>query len=1699
MDDTHSRARQEAQMMAQPLPNPPPAPILLSISTSSTDDIETMCTVVTPEGCTLVHDSSGDNLNPLSRRGFDHKVSNFPPASEPFISSSQNDGNYVNDNNDAGVTMDALTIDIKSILEPNEPFIADCPVHVISPIGSTPVCMNASSEESNAALSPRPMDSSQTPINTDEDTTNGDVTPLRHTLNSQEACVSPPYSSPSSSSNSSHPLEPPPPPPPPPSSAAQEALITFRSTKPTDHAPSLPPPITRGVSLDSSSQYPHHLNNNTRVLDDLERTGNNSDNEFSFHSEATSSDGEGSYFSEHLPSPKSAARHSMYGNRLPPGNSGNSGGGHSHHGPQSWMNPGPRGNWNRSGGGSSSSIGGGGRSGPCPSNNLDDQLRHPKYGQESDLSVSSSSGGDDGSVSTLGSAYPLSRTNSAPSPFTTSNNYRSGISNTGYGAVGEIFRNPHRPPMMPVLQQQGSHNNGNSNQSSGRDTPPPMPRTDSIETADDLLLSLTNTPSSHATSSNGNSNSKSNAMHTRILSTTGSMVSSSSEDCGLPSLESSCNGRDVQKNGGTIASVPIVNVVRKVGLQPNDNRRNRNMVTTDNNCENNTSKNINKKLHRRQGSYRSVGSVGGSIASGYRPDSIERKQKQLQKQQQQEPHKRSNQIRNPPPDESDCDTIASEITVDTTNHYDGNRARSHSDFAEKGRSHNKTGGHNVSRVPLEVKTSSLGTSRKVSEGRGPQQSGGSMEDRENELSPVKNNMTEKQMKIWRTRQLSNSPNRPPHSPASSDKLELIDSSPDRRLIRKESMEKSTGSILVYSEDDTDESSRFREMTAVAEDANRNACVGGVGNGERSNLSSSGRVTPEDMVIQTYSPASDIHSRTVEKAEQVVSSQSGEYDTSGATSMLQQSTVIPLHQTYSKGGNIEYVNNPPPDEYKVYAKRWIMLFWMSLLNLLSDWTCYSIAPISVLAKQKFNGAVNPEALVTLFLASNAVATALEPSVLARLGLRRTIVFGSFLLMVGNIIKSGGIPGLTDTPVDDEQGWRIYTGFLLVGLSQPLYQCTPALLSSSWFADKERTLATGVALNANQVGIGLSFIIGTTMVASGDDISTYFNLLSVLSILAFVGCFFQFKDAPPTPPSGSARIMRGSLEVNLGLEYGMDYVRQSMSMGGLRSGCTARPSRSTNHGQTPHPSLRRLESSSNGSSSSRQSSAGCRSKKDASIGQSRRTSSGGKYKKSRSSSKSSSKGSDHRQRNNSPVNMLLPSSSKHNQQSKNINRSSSSGRERGSRHVRQNSGGSGARHRSSRKGSGRSASSENGFGDNPIGPSPTSGMESTADCQRQIKSLEEEAASYGAIAPSSMMSSEPQGYRHRRHENNTSYYDTSEQIPNWHHNDNNRRDRHVEWQQQLQAAYISGHGERHNVPRGGNWSQREQYYEGQHYDMSPNEIIGNVGGGYPPDTPFTTLRHEHPDPSSTTRGGKMTHNHYQHSYAPYQYGNTVPVPVPVPIHPYLSQYQYQVPPSSWQGADSYYNYQQSSGAGQYHRQGAYLEHPTPIIPHPSNQLPPPESEVDVGAEPIVTQMEGRTLNIEIRDDQVLQSIKACFSRPGFVHAVVAFAVGGVVINTLSTYMDYLVQLGGSDRTTVGIIGFFFQMLIMMSGMIVGKITDRTREYYYVLLGLLVLGAMILAECGVHLDAEQGVSLRWSLLGAAVMIGPLQPVATELGVDV
>ncbi len=519
-----------------------------------------------------------------------------------------------------------------------------------------------------------------------------------------------------------------------------------------------------------------------------------------------------------------------------------------------------------------------------------------------------------------------------------------------------------------------------------------------------------------------------------------------------------------------------------------------------------------------------------------------------------------------------------------------------------------------------------------------------------------------------------------------------------------------------------------------------------------------------------------------------------------------------------------------EKYSVYNARWIMLFYMSMLNLLSDWTCYSVAPIAILTIEAF-GEVDPESLVTVFLGANAVASAAEPAILGRLGLRRTVLFGAALLMIGSIIKSGGSPD-----DDEDMTWRLYFGFFLVGLSQPLYQCTPALLSASWFPENERTMATGVALNSNQLGIGCAFVFGTILVETKDDIIPYFGLLSVIATIMFIGAALQFDDAPPTPPSDTARVIKGDLVFKI-------------------------------------PNLPFF---------------------------------GGDKKESESKKDES-------------MDKLITKVAKE------------------------------------EKGGELSAVN--------AAPSPASTNEPVAKKFDDMTEEEKEAA--------------------------------------------------------VQAFMMQGGGQPMPPPPPGQYPPMPMHYPPVYYGLPP--------------------------PASYQQGQM-------------QQSSTVP--------------------TFYHGYDA---------EGHYHN--ALLE-------ADGNDLH--EFEEDAGAEPILTQLDHH-LDIDIRDDQIVQQFKACFARKGFAHCIVAFTTSGIIVNTLSTFMDYLVTLNGADKSYVGIVGGTFQLFIMFASLVFGGWTDHSRKYYFVILAMLILGAFALALCNTDLDANAGGALRWHLLIVAILAGPLQPLSTELGVEV
>ena len=229
----------------------------------------------------------------------------------------------------------------------------------------------------------------------------------------------------------------------------------------------------------------------------------------------------------------------------------------------------------------------------------------------------------------------------------------------------------------------------------------------------------------------------------------------------------------------------------------------------------------------------------------------------------------------------------------------------------------------------------------------------------------------------------------------------------------------------------------------------------------------------------------------------------------------------------KASSADSFDSPPPplppipdraqEAIVLYGHRWVQLGYLAMLALISDWVCFSVAATPDRWDAIFHR--SPEALIDVFLFTNVAFCFLEPQIVGKFGLRNVVVGAAVLMTCGCALRSGlafdnFLPFTSVMPSYTEE----VIGTIMVGAAQPFFQCTPTLLSSRWFGKDERALSTSIAINANQIGIAVAFIVGGLMATdSNEGLNGYFSLITLLSAIVTVGAFFQFQEKPPTPPS------------------------------------------------------------------------------------------------------------------------------------------------------------------------------------------------------------------------------------------------------------------------------------------------------------------------------------------------------------------------------------------------------------------------------------------------------------------------------------------------------------------------------------------------------------------------------------------------------
>uniref|UniRef100_A0A8C7UMV9 Solute carrier family 49 member 3 n=1 Tax=Oncorhynchus mykiss TaxID=8022 RepID=A0A8C7UMV9_ONCMY len=206
-------------------------------------------------------------------------------------------------------------------------------------------------------------------------------------------------------------------------------------------------------------------------------------------------------------------------------------------------------------------------------------------------------------------------------------------------------------------------------------------------------------------------------------------------------------------------------------------------------------------------------------------------------------------------------------------------------------------------------------------------------------------------------------------------------------------------------------------------------------------------------------------------------------------------------------------------FKVYKRRWFILFVLCLLNCSNSILWLTFAPVADHSAQFMGVTLDQINWLSMIYMVVAIPLSFGTTwMLDTLGLRITLVLGSWLNMLGAVLRFVGImrnlPSAANFPV-------VMGGQTLCALAQPLVIFTPTKLAALWFPEHQRATANMIASMSNPLGILIASIFSPMIVGTTNNIPL---LLFIYAVPAAITCLLAtvgIRDsAPPTPPSASA---------------------------------------------------------------------------------------------------------------------------------------------------------------------------------------------------------------------------------------------------------------------------------------------------------------------------------------------------------------------------------------------------------------------------------------------------------------------------------------------------------------------------------------------------------------------------------------------------
>jgi sugar phosphate permease len=224
-------------------------------------------------------------------------------------------------------------------------------------------------------------------------------------------------------------------------------------------------------------------------------------------------------------------------------------------------------------------------------------------------------------------------------------------------------------------------------------------------------------------------------------------------------------------------------------------------------------------------------------------------------------------------------------------------------------------------------------------------------------------------------------------------------------------------------------------------------------------------------------------------------------------------------------------------FQVYFYRWATVLLFVFAGVANAMILLSWAPISDKANDYWDGigltAVN--LLNVIFQIMYLPGTLLALRISEKNLLRNVLLTGGALTFTGCVIRFFGALA-RDSITANGSYVLVLLGTALVGLAQPFYLNMPAKIAATWFAVKERDIATTLCSLANPLGSAIGSFIPAMFVTSDSHHNVHQGILTlclvqlIVTSIALFLTFLFFRDEPPTPPTTSAKTMQMNKKSN-----------------------------------------------------------------------------------------------------------------------------------------------------------------------------------------------------------------------------------------------------------------------------------------------------------------------------------------------------------------------------------------------------------------------------------------------------------------------------------------------------------------------------------------------------------------------------------------